>query len=95
MCDVYYDRTYVFDLSSEPPKQTATIVMTGGGYWMRFSRDGKYCYVSERIGDSVAVIDRASKKVVARIGVGKAPKRITVDMLSARGQSAMVLDEDA
>jgi YVTN family beta-propeller protein len=82
MCDVYHDRTYVFDLSSEPPKQTATIVMKGGGYWMCFSPDGKYCYISERIGDSVAVIDTASKKVVARIEVGKAPKRIMVVMHS-------------
>jgi YVTN family beta-propeller protein len=75
MCDVFHDRTYVFDLGTEPPKQIATIVMNGGGYWMCFSPDGKYCYISERIGDSVAVIDTASKKVVARVEVGKAPKR--------------------
>ena len=56
MCDVYHDRTYVFDLTVEPPKQIATITMHGGGYWMCFSPDGKLCYISERIGDSVAVI---------------------------------------
>src|SRR3954470_19328763 len=27
MCDVYHDRTYVFDITREPPRQTATIVM--------------------------------------------------------------------
>jgi YVTN family beta-propeller protein len=75
MCDVYHDRTYVFDLTTEPPKQTHTIFMKGGGYWMCFSPDGKRCYISERIGDSVAVIDVASKKVVDRIKVGKGPKR--------------------
>jgi YVTN family beta-propeller protein len=75
MCDVYHDRTYVFDLSTEPPKQTHTIVMKGGGYWMCFSPDGKRCYISERIGDSVAVIDTGSKKVIERIQVGKGPKR--------------------
>ncbi len=78
MCDVYHDRTYVFDLTVEPPKQTATIVMHGGGYWMCFSPDGKYCYISERIGDSVAVLDTATKQSVARIPVGKAPKRLLV-----------------
>ena len=78
MCDVYHDRTYVFDLTVDPPKQTVTIVMKGGGYWMCFSPDGKYCYISERIGDSVAVIDTATKKTVARIVVGKAPKRVLV-----------------
>ena len=40
MCDVYHDRTYVFDLTTEPPKQVATIVMKGGGYWMTFYPDG-------------------------------------------------------
>ena len=40
MCDVYHDRTYVFDLTTEPPRQVATIVMKGGGYWMAFSPDG-------------------------------------------------------
>lgn len=78
MCDVYHDRTYVFDITREPPKQTATIVMKGGGYWMCFAPDGKFCYISERIGDSVAVIDTAAKKVVARVEVGKAPKRLLV-----------------
>jgi YVTN family beta-propeller protein len=78
MCDVFHDRTYVFDLTTEPPKQTASIVMKGGGYWMCFSPDGKYCYISERIGDTVAVIDTATRKTVARIEVGKAPKRLLV-----------------
>jgi YVTN family beta-propeller protein len=78
MCDVFHDRAYVFDLATEPPKQTATIVMKGGGYWMSFSPDGKFCYITERIGDTVAVIDTASRKTVARIEVGKAPKRLLV-----------------
>jgi YVTN family beta-propeller protein len=78
MCDVYHDRTYVFDLTTDPPKQTQTIVMKGGGYWMCFSPDGRHCYISERIGDSVAVIDTATKKTVARVAVGKAPKRVLV-----------------
>ena len=82
MCDVYHDRTYVFDITVDPPKQTATIVMQGGGYWMSFTPDGKYCYISERIGDSVAVFDAATKKTVARIPVGKAPKRVLVVTLT-------------
>jgi len=74
-CDVFHDRTYVFDLTAEPPKQVATLVMKGGGYWICFSPDGKYCYISERIGNSVAVIDTKTRETVARIEVGKAPKR--------------------
>ena len=84
MCDVYHDRTYVFDLTVEPPKQIATIVMQGGGYWMCFSPDGKYCYISERIGNTVAVIDTATKRTAARIAVGEVPKRILVLTLPER-----------
>jgi YVTN family beta-propeller protein len=75
-CDVFHDRTYIFDLRSDPPRQSATLTMKGGGYWMCFSPDGKYCYISERIGNSVAVIDTAGRETVARIVVGKAPKRV-------------------
>jgi YVTN family beta-propeller protein len=75
MCDVYHDRTYVFDMSAEPPKQTTSVVMNGGGYWLCFSPDGKYCYISERLGDSVAVVDTTTKQIVTRIAVGKSPKR--------------------
>lgn len=78
MCDVYHDRTYVFDITVDPPRQTDTILMKGGGYWMTFAPDGKYCYISERIGDSVAVIDTTTRKTIARIAVGKAPKRVLV-----------------
>jgi len=88
MCDVYHDRTYVFDITVDPPKQTHTVVMKGGGYWMCFSPDGKNCYVSERIGDSVAVIDSATKKTVARIEVGKAPKRVLVVTLPTAGDKS-------
>jgi YVTN family beta-propeller protein len=74
-CDVFHDRTYVFDLTADPPRQTHAITMKGGGYWLSFAPDGKACYVSERVGDAVAVIDTGSKEVVARVAVGKGPKR--------------------
>jgi YVTN family beta-propeller protein len=78
MCDVFHDRTYVFDITVEPPRQVATIVMRGGGYWICFSPDGRFCYISERIGNSVAVIDTSSRQVVARVPVGQVPKRLLV-----------------
>jgi YVTN family beta-propeller protein len=78
MCDVNHDRTYVFDLTSEPPKQVATIVMKGGGYWMGFAPDGTRCYLSERIGNTVAVVDTDRRETIARIAVGNVPKRVLV-----------------
>jgi YVTN family beta-propeller protein len=52
---------------------------------MCFSPDGKSCYISERIGDTVAVIDTTTKKTVARIEVGKGPKRVLVVTPSRTG----------
>ena len=78
MCDVYHDRTYVFDLTSSPPRQVATIAMKGGGYWMAFTPDGTRCYISERVGNTVAVIDTDSRRAVARVAVGQVPKRVLV-----------------
>jgi YVTN family beta-propeller protein len=86
MCDVYHDRTYVFDLTTGPPKQVATIVMKGGGYWMTFAPDGRRCYISERIGNTVAVIDTATRQTVTRVAVGKVPKRVLV--VTPPGQTA-------
>ena len=74
MCDVYHDRTYVFDITVDPPRQTDTIAMQGGGYWMCFSPDGRTCYISERIGDSVAVIDTTTKQTVRGLRSAKAPE---------------------
>ena len=78
MSDVYHDRTYVFDLTTEPPRQVATLVMKGGGYWMDFSPDGSRCYISERVGNTVAVFDAGTREAIARIAVGKVPKRVLV-----------------
>jgi YVTN family beta-propeller protein len=88
MCDVFHDRTYVFDLTTEPPRQVASIAMKGGGYWMTFSPDGSRCYISERIGNSVAMIDADSRKTLARIGVGHAPKRVLLLTLPSEATSA-------
>lgn len=85
MCDVFHDRTYVFDNTVEPPRQVATITMQGGGYWLCFSPDGQFCYISERIGNTVAVIDTASRQVAARIPVGQVPKRLLVVTLPRNG----------
>jgi YVTN family beta-propeller protein len=87
MCDVFHDRTYVFDLTTEPPKQVATIVMKGGGYWLTFSPDGTRCYISERVGNTVAVIDADTRTPTARIAVGKVPKRVLIVTLPERTAS--------
>lgn len=95
-CDVYRDRTYVFDLKVRPPRQIATIEMKGGGYWLCFSPNGKFCYISERIGNTVAVLDTKTRKSIARIRVGEVPKRILfVDRSSAQNAAGSRRPADA
>jgi DNA-binding beta-propeller fold protein YncE len=85
MCDLFHDRTYVFDLTVSPPKQVASIPMKGGGYWMSFTPDGRFCFISERIG-AVAVVDTELRLVMARNGVAlvEMPKQVLVLAPTAR-----------
>ncbi len=79
-CDVEHQEVHVYDISSPGarPKQIATVPMGGRVYWLTFSPDGKRCYVSVRSRNETAVVDTASKKIVARIPAGREPKRLLV-----------------
>jgi YVTN family beta-propeller protein len=44
--------------------------------WITFSPDGKYCCVSNSSSDDCSIIDTQSRREVARIPVGKGPKRL-------------------
>jgi YVTN family beta-propeller protein len=77
-CDVERKVVHVYDITSDKPKQIATIPIGGTVYWLTFGPDGKYCYVSVRSRNEVAVVDARSREVVARIPVGKEPKRLLV-----------------
>ncbi len=45
--------------------------------WIAFSSDGRYGCITNTGSNDCSIIDRRSKKEVARIKVGKAPKRLT------------------
>jgi YVTN family beta-propeller protein len=77
-CDVERKVVHVYDITGEKPRQTATIPIGGTVYWLTFGPDGKYCYVSVRSKNEVAVVDTATREVVARIPTGKEPKRLLV-----------------
>jgi YVTN family beta-propeller protein len=77
-CDVHHDEVHVYDVTGDRPKQIATVPIGADVYWLTFSPDGKNCYVSALSKNEVAVVDTATKKVTARIPVGKAPKRLIV-----------------
>jgi YVTN family beta-propeller protein len=77
-CDVEHFDVHVYDITGDRPKQIATVPIGSQVYWLTFTPDGKTCYVSARGTGEVAAVDTESKKVVARIPVGKEPKRLVV-----------------
>lgn len=76
--DGVYGEVYVFDVTSMPPRQIATVPIYKDPKeqphpgWLTFSIDGKYAYP-----DGGAVIDTATKKVAARIPTSE--KLIEID----------------
>lgn len=77
-CDVEHAEVHVYDITSDRPKQIATVPMPGNVYWLTFSPDGGLCYVSVLSENQVAVVDTKTKQIVTRIPVGRQPKRLLV-----------------
>ena len=77
-CDVDHHEVHVYDITSARPRQIATIPIGSQIYWLTFRPDGKICYVSAGGKGTVAAIDTETKHIVARIPVGKVPKRLIV-----------------
>jgi YVTN family beta-propeller protein len=77
-CDVEHFEVHIYDITGDMPKQIATVPIGSPVYWLTFSPDGKVCYVSARGAGEVAAVDTQSKKIIARIPVGKEPKRLIV-----------------
>jgi YVTN family beta-propeller protein len=77
-CDVEHKEVHVYDITSDRPRQVATIPMGGTVYWLTFSPDGRFAYVSVLSRNEVAVVDAAKREIVARIAVGREPKRLIV-----------------
>jgi YVTN family beta-propeller protein len=54
---------------------------TGDGpNWIVFSPDGKYGCVSNTDSDDVSIFDVKERREVARVKVGKVPKRLVIGM---------------
>jgi YVTN family beta-propeller protein len=77
-CDVHHREVHVYDVTGDKPKQVATIPMDETIYWLTFAPDSKTCYVAVRGKNGVAVVDTKTRKIRARLPVGKVPKRLIV-----------------
>jgi DNA-binding beta-propeller fold protein YncE len=60
VCDAANSRVHVFDATSIPPRQTASIQLREQPGWVTFSVDGRFAYPST--GD---VVDTRTKKIIA------------------------------
>jgi len=87
MVDGVYGYVYVFDVTSRPPRQVASIPIFDKPEarphpgWLTFSIDGRYAYP-----DGGVVIDTRTKQVVARIPTSE--KLIEIDFQGGRAVAA-------
>ena len=67
---------YVYDLAG---RKTSRMISVGKcPNWIAFSPDGKYCAVSNSETNDCSIIDAHTQRELARVKVGKAPKRVLV-----------------
>jgi hypothetical protein len=61
--------------TESPYRELSWFALSDDAYWLTFSPDGRYAFVPVRDEWSVAMVDAASTRVLARFDVGPAPKR--------------------
>ncbi len=67
---------YVYDIAAKTLGPKITVGECPN--WISMSKDGKYATVSNANTDDASILDARSEKEIARIKVGKAPKRLLV-----------------
>jgi DNA-binding beta-propeller fold protein YncE len=77
-CNVEHHLVHVHEATSGNYDELVRITLPGPVYWLSFSPDSKYCFVSVRSKRQVAVIDCFSKNIVAMLDGGEAVKRTQV-----------------
>ena len=77
-CDVEHHLVHVHELDSGEYRQTATLEMPGRIYWVCFTPDSRYAFVSVRSEQKVAVVDCRTKEIVKLLDAGREPKRTQV-----------------
>jgi YVTN family beta-propeller protein len=70
------DSIYIYDLQTK--KFSGPLATGDGPNWIVFSPDGKYACVSNTDSDDVSIFDVKERRAVARVKVGKVPKRLVV-----------------
>jgi DNA-binding beta-propeller fold protein YncE len=76
--NVEHNLVHVHELASGSYQETAAIAMPGRVYWLCFSPDSKFCFVSVRSASQIAVVDCQTRQIVKLLSVGREPKRSQV-----------------
>ena len=79
------DCIYVYDLKAK--KVTARLNTGDGPNWVVFSPDGKLACVSNTDSDDVSIFSVKERREVARVKVGKVPKRLAISSMPAGSTS--------
>ena len=77
-CNVEHHTVHVHELMSGNYTEVAAVDVPGRAYWLSFSPDSKYCFVSVRSKRQVAVVDCETKNIVKMLDAGRAVKRSQV-----------------
>jgi hypothetical protein len=77
-CNVEHHLVHIHEATSGEYREIARLTLPGPVYWLSFSPDSKYCFVSVRSKRQVAVIDCVSKNIVTLLDGGEAVKRTQV-----------------
>ncbi len=77
-CNVMHQTVHIHELTSGNYGQVAKLDMPGLIYWVCFTPDSKYGFVSARSVRKIAVVDCETKKTVKFLDVGLEPKRTQV-----------------
>ncbi|MCH7729820.1 MAG: hypothetical protein IH991_25625 [Planctomycetes bacterium] len=76
-CNVEHNLVHVHSLEGSYD-EIATIKMPGRIYWVSFTPDSKYGFVSVRSQSQIAVVDCQTKKILKLLDAGRQPKRTQV-----------------
>lgn len=74
-CNVEHHTVHIHDITADGYPEIAKLPMIGRIYWLCFTPDSKYAYVSVRSERKICVVDCKTKKIIKHISVGDNPKR--------------------
>lgn len=77
-CNVEHDTVHMHEMTGGNYEEVKRLKMPGRIYWVTFTPDSKWGFVSVRSKSQVAVIDCQTKEIVRLLDAGKEPKRTQV-----------------